>query len=74
LGTLDRDEVRLGLAGKRLGQQCLAGTGRAEKHDALGCTHPGLLEQRVVLELPQHDLGQKPFDFVCPADVIPPHV
>ena len=45
LRTLDRDEVRLGLAGQRLGQQRLAGARRAVQQDALGRAHAGLLER-----------------------------
>ena len=38
VGRLDRDEVRLALLGDRLGQQGLAGSGRAIEQEALGRT------------------------------------
>ena len=74
VARLRRDEVGLGLAGDGLGQQRLAGAGRAVEQEALGRADAEPAERLGVLERQLDALAQRLLRLVEPADVVPADV
>src|SRR5213594_3303080 len=73
LGSLDRDEVRLGFRGDGLREQCLPGPGRAVQQDAARRADAHPLERLRVLQRHLDRLAQFHLDVFEAADVGPVH-